>query len=70
VLKYQFAKGDEIIDTAIQNNSSISKELVEAFRDTSYDGINNHGKHSQFANYIDGKWVHDFYYAEGNIYEN
>ena len=70
VLKYQFAKGDEIIDTAIQNKSSISKELVEAFKDTSYDGtINNHGKHSPFANYIDGKWVHDFYYAEGNIYE-
>ena len=30
---------------------------------------NNHEKHYQFANYIDGKWVHDFYYAEGNIYK-
>ena len=29
-----------------------AEEQIEAFRDTSYDGIlNNHGKHSQFANY-------------------
>ncbi|REC65096.1 restriction endonuclease subunit R, partial [Epilithonimonas hispanica] len=46
-----------------------TKEQIEAFRDTSYDGtLNNRGKHYQFANFIDGKWVHDFYYTEGNIY--
>ena len=70
VLKYQFSKPDEIVNTSLQNSSDITQEQIEAFRDTSYDGtLNNHGKHSQFANYIDGKWIHDFYYAEGNIYK-
>ena len=70
ILKYQFSKPDEIVNTSLQNSSDITQEQIEAFRDTSYDGtLNNHGKHSQFANYIDGKWIHDFYYAEGNIYK-
>src|SRR5690554_3284831 len=69
ILKYQFSKPDEIVPTSLQNSSEISKEQIEAFRDTDYEGrFNNYGKHYQFANYIDGKWVHDFYYAEGNIY--
>lgn len=69
VLKYQFSKQDRIVNTSLQNSSDITKEQIEAFRDTSYDGtLNNRGKHYQFANFIDGKWVHDFYYTEGNIY--
>src|SRR5690554_5967214 len=69
ILKYQFSKPDEIVPTSLQNSSEISKEQIEAFRDTDYEGrFNNYGKHYLFANYIDGKWVHDFYYAEGNIY--
>ena len=69
ILKYQFLKSDEIVNASLQNSSELSKAQIEAFRDTSYDGtLNNYGKHYQFANYIDGKWVHDFYYAEGNIY--
>lgn len=69
VLKYQFFKADEIVNASLQNSTDITKEQIEAFRDTSYDGtLNNHGKHYQFANYMDGNWVHDFYYAEGNIY--
>ncbi|WP_228448816.1 Eco57I restriction-modification methylase domain-containing protein [Chryseobacterium mulctrae] len=69
VLKYQFSKQDKIVNTSLQNSSEITKEQIEAFRDTSYDGtLNNRGKHYQFANYIDGKWVHDFYYTEGTIY--
>jgi superfamily II DNA or RNA helicase len=68
VLKYQFLKSDDIVNTSLQNSSELSNEQVEAFRETSYDGtLHNRGKHYQFANYIDGKWVHDFYYAEGNI---
>ena len=68
ILKYQFAKQDEIVNTSLQNSLEITKEQIEAFRDTSYDGtLNNNEKHSEFANFIDGKWVHDFYYAEGNI---
>lgn len=70
ILKYHFVKPDEIVDTSLQNSSEISKEKIEAFRDTHYDGtLNNYGKHYQFANYIDGNWVHDFYYTEGNIYK-
>lgn len=70
VLKYQFFKADEIVNASLQNSTDITKEQIEAFRDTSYDGtLNNHGKHYQFANYIDGNWVHDFYYGEGNIYK-
>ncbi|STD07691.1 DNA methylase [Chryseobacterium carnipullorum] len=69
ILKYQFSKQDVIVNTSLQNSSEITKEQIEAFRDTSYDGtLNNRGKHYQFANYIDGNWVHDFYYTEGNIY--
>lgn len=69
ILKYQFSKQDEIVNTSIQNSSDITNEQIEAFRDTSYDGtLNNRGKHYQFANFVDGNWVHDFYYTEGNIY--
>ncbi len=69
ILKYQFFKADKVVDASLQNSSAITKELVEAFRDTEYDGtLNNYGKHYQFANYLDGKWIHDFYYTEGNIY--
>lgn len=70
ILKYQFSKSDTIVETSLQNNPNISKEEVEAFKDTNYDGtLNNHGKHIQFANFYNGNWMHDFYYAEGNIYE-
>jgi len=70
ILKYQFFKADKVVNASLQNSTDITKEQIEAFRDTSYDGtLNNHGKHYQFANYIDGNWVHDFYYAEGNIYK-
>lgn len=70
ILKYHFIKPDEIVNTSLQNSSEISEKQIEAFRDTEYDGtLNNYGKHYEFANYIDGKWVHDFYYAKGNIYE-
>ncbi|SHK66525.1 Eco57I restriction-modification methylase domain-containing protein [Epilithonimonas mollis] len=69
ILKYLFSKTDEVVNTSLQNSSDITSQQIEAFRDTDYDGtLNNRGKHYRFANYIGGKWVHDFYYAEGNIY--
>ena len=69
ILKYHFIKPDEIVNTSLQNSSGISEKQIDAFRDTEYDGtLNNHSKHIEFANYTDGKWIHDFYYAEGNIY--
>lgn len=68
-LKYLFNKTDEVVNTSLQNSSEITQHQIEAFRDTDYDGtLDNRGKHYRFANFIDGKWVHDFYYAEGNIY--
>jgi len=69
ILKYLFSKADDVVNTSLQNSSDITPEQIDAFRDTNYDGtLNNYGKHYQFANYLDGKWVHDFYYGEGNIY--
>lgn len=69
ILKYLFFKTDEVVNTSLQNSSDITPQQIEAFRETDYDGtLNNRGKHYPFANFIDGKWVHDFYYAEGNIY--
>ena len=70
ILKYQFKKEDTIVPASLQNSSDIPQELINAFKDTGYDGtLNNYGEHYKFANYIDGRWVHDFYYAEGNIYK-
>ena len=69
ILKYLFSKADDVVNTSLQNSSDITQEQIDAFRDTNYDGtLNNYGKHYQFANYMNGNWVHDFYYGEGNIY--
>ncbi|AZI34492.1 restriction endonuclease subunit R [Kaistella carnis] len=70
ILKYQFVKDDKIVDASLQNSSDITDAQIAAFKATSYDGtIENHTRHMAFANYQNGKYVHDFYYAEGNIYE-
>lgn len=69
ILKYQFSKSDVIVNASLQNNAEISPEAIKAFADTHYDGtLKNHDENSKFANLFEGKWVHDFYYAEGNIY--
>ena len=70
ILKYQFKKKDTIVPASLQNSPDISQERILAFRDTDYEGrLNNHVEHYQFANYSNGNWIHDFYYAEGNIYK-
>ena len=70
ILKYQFAKDDQIVDASLQNSSDITDVQIAAFKATSYDGtIENHTRHFEFANFQNGKYIHDFYYAEGNIYE-
>lgn len=69
-LKYHFVKDDIVVDTALQNSHSITPEQVKAFADTNYNGeIANPEIHAQYANYYKGKYIHDFYYAEGDIYE-
>ena len=70
ILKYQFVKNDTVVDTALQNSLNITPEEVKAFADTNYDGqLNNYQEHQQYANYYKGRYIHDFYYAEGDIYE-
>ena len=70
ILKYQFVKNDKVVDTALQNSLNITPEEVKAFADTNYDGeLNNYQEHQQYANYYKGRYIHDFYYAEGDIYE-
>ncbi|MEE3724519.1 toprim domain-containing protein [Riemerella anatipestifer] len=71
VLKYQFQKQDEIVDTKNQGKfNHLSDEEIELFRQTDYDGSlpYNH-EYKEYINYVGGKWVHNFYYAEGDIYE-
>ena len=69
-LKYHFVKDDIVVDTALQNSHNITPEQVKAFADTNYNGeIANPEIHAQYANYYRGKYIHDFYYAEGDIYE-
>ena len=69
-LKYHFVKDDIVVDTALQNSHNITSEQVKAFADTSYNGeIANPEIHAQYANYYKGKYIHDFYYTEGDIYE-
>ena len=41
ILKYQFLKADEVVNASLQNSTDITKEQIEAFRDTSYDGTLN-----------------------------
>ena len=69
-LKYHFVKDDIVVDTALQNSHNITTEQVKAFADTNYNGeIANPEIHAQYANYYKGKYIHDFYYTEGDIYE-
>lgn len=69
-LKYHFIKEDETVNLSEQSILNISEKELNAFKDTNYDGtLNNRENHFEFANLYDGKWIHDFYYAEGNIYQ-
>ncbi|MGA9212365.1 helicase-related protein [Kaistella sp.] len=70
ILKYQFSKKDEIVNSSLQNSSELSDEEIASFKATSYDGrIKNFSRHFDFANYYKEEYIHDFYYAEGNIYQ-
>ena len=67
--KVELNRGAETLPTSSQFTHEFSEGEVEAFEDTDYNGtINNPTKHRKYANFIGGKAVHDFYYAEGDIY--
>lgn len=71
-LKYHFVKNDEQVSAnTLNDTNNISEKEANALRQTDYKGefkeLTDDVK--PYANMIDGKWVHDFYYAEGNIYE-
>lgn len=71
VLKYEFHKNDAVSAASRHNSSAISKDKLELFKDTHYDGTLNRylsEKELEIASYHGGKWYHDFYYAEGDIY--
>lgn len=67
--KVVLGKEAEVVPTSAQFRHTFSEGEVDAFEDTDYDGtLYNPSKHGRYANYIGGKAVHDFYYAEGDIY--
>jgi hypothetical protein len=68
--KVELNRGVETVPTSSQFTHEFSEGEVEAFADTEYDGtLNNPTIHKKYANYIGGRAVHDFYYAEGDIYD-
>ncbi|MEE0962586.1 MAG: helicase-related protein, partial [Bacteroidales bacterium] len=67
--KTELNRGVETVPTSQQFTHTFSEGEVEAFYDTEYDGTINHpSQHRKYANYIGGRAMHDFYYAEGDIY--
>lgn len=67
--KVELNRGAETVPTSSQFTHEFSEGEVEAFADTDYEGtLSNPTKHKRYANYIGGSAVHDFYYAEGDIY--
>ena len=67
--KVRLNRKAESVPASQQFPTPFSQEEIEAFADTYYDGTFRHPEeHRKYANYIDGKAVHDFYYAEGDIY--
>ncbi len=68
--KVELNRGVETVSTSSQFTHEFSEGEVKAFADTEYDGtLNNPTRHKKYANYIGGRAVHDFYYAEGDIYD-
>ena len=68
--KLSLNRETETVPTSLQFTHPFSEGEVEAFADTDYDGtISNPNQHRKYANYMGGRFVHDFYYAEGNIYD-
>ena len=67
--KLTLNRGAEAVPASRQFTHPFSEEEVEAFADTDYDGtLHSPEEHRRYANYINGEYVHDFYYAEGDIY--
>ena len=67
--KVTLNRGAEVVPASLQFPNAFSEEETAAFADAGYDGTLKHPeRHWKYANYIDGKYVHDFYYAEGDIY--
>lgn len=72
VLKYQFSKDDMVVNTSLQNSSNLTEEQTKAFSATNYNGellSDDEAILNKYGNHYKGKIIHDFYYAEGNIYE-
>ena len=67
--KVALSRDVETVPTSNQFEHKFSEGEVEAFANTDYDGtITNPSRHRKYANYMGGRMIHDFYYAEGDIY--
>lgn len=67
--KVHLNRSAETAPTSAQFTHEFSEGEIEAFEDTNYDGtINDPTTHAKYANFVGERYVHDFYYAEGDIY--
>ena len=67
--KVNLNRSAETAPTSAQFTHEFSEGEIEAFEDTNYDGtINDPTTHAKYANFVGERYVHDFYYAEGDIY--
>lgn len=67
--KVKLNRGAETVPTSLQFTHEFSEGEIDAFEDTNYDGVIAHpAEYSKYVNYFAGKPIHDFYYAEGDIY--
>lgn len=65
-LKYQFKKNDSIV--SLSDTNELPDRELESFKNTQYNGeLKNPDDFKEYANYQNGKWIHNFYYQEGNI---
>ena len=68
-IKRHLKKAGDVVPASVHFDNDFSDEEVSAFKDTNYDGtISNWQDHKAHVSYYNGLYMHDFYYAEGDIY--
>ena len=71
-IRYEMRKPDGLANLQEQfGNTGLSEDYINSFKELNYNGefkLPIPDPYKPFANYQNCKWVHDFYYAEGDIY--
>ncbi|WP_052045757.1 DEAD/DEAH box helicase family protein, partial [Prevotella disiens] len=68
-IKRHLKKAGDVVPASVHFDNDFSEEEVSAFKVTNYDGtISNWQDHKAHVSYYNGVYMHDFYYAEGDIY--